>query len=252
MGRQADAVRKSGVEGLKIHIVCDNNPCEEGLETPWGFSALIAGAEKTILFDTGPGTALVNNLGQLGIEPANIDAVVLSHIHGDHTGGLRHFLEKNHKVAVYLLESFPRKLKDTIEARGAEVVEVKGPLRICDNVFSTGRVGRLLKEQALVIMTDMGTVVVTGCAHPGILRILGAARDLTGEDVAMVVGGFHLEWSTKWRIKGIIGAFKRLGVRHVGVCHCTGERARGLFKERFGSNYIDVGAGKVISVGDLG
>jgi len=157
---------------MTITVVCDNNPYKEGLETAWGFSAVISGAEKTILFDTGgDGSMLLGNMDKLGIEPQSIDLVVLSHIHGDHTGGLNSFIEKNTNVPVYLPKSFSKKFKDNVVNFGAKVVEVEGPLEICENVYSTGQVGRLIQEQSLIIRTDKGLVVMVGCAHPAIMKI---------------------------------------------------------------------------------
>lgn len=237
---------------MTITIVCDNNAYREGLETAWGFSALIVGAEKTILFDTdGDGSMLLGNMEKLGIDPQSIDLVVLSHIHGDHTGGLDGFLEKNSKITVYLPKSFPTKFKDNVQGYGVKTVEIEQSLKICENVYSTGQLGRLIKEQALIVRTERGLVVITGCAHPGIVKIVNAAKEQLKEDILLVMGGFHFEWSTKGKIEKIISAFKQLGVRYVGPCHCTGDKARGLFEEHFGENYINVGAGKVVTTADL-
>jgi 7,8-dihydropterin-6-yl-methyl-4-(beta-D-ribofuranosyl)aminobenzene 5'-phosphate synthase len=238
---------------ISITVTYDNNACEQGLETDWGFAAFITGTEKTILFDTGPSKAnsLLDNMQKLAIEPDSVDVVVLSHIHGDHTGGLDSFLEKNPNVTVYLPVSFPKKLKDNARDRGAKIVEVKESLQICENVYSTGRLGKWIKEQSLIIRTDKGLVVITGCAHPGIVNIVSKAKELIKDDILLVMGGFHLEWATKGGIEKIISTFKRLGVRCVGPCHCSGHKARSLFEKHFGSSYINTGAGKVITLADL-
>ncbi len=236
---------------LRVTVVYDNNPYKEGLETAWGFACLVSGAEKTILFDTGGGRSLLDNMEKLTIEPNSIDTVVLSHIHGDHTGGLGSFLEKNSNVAVYLPESFPAKFKDNVRDKGAKIVEVEQSLEICENVYSTGRLGTLRKEQSLVIRTEAGLVVITGCGHPGIVKIVKTAKKLLKENILLVVGGFHLEWATRGKIEKIISAFKQFNVRYVGPCHCTGEKARTLFEKHFGKNYINIGAGKVITLTDL-
>ena len=90
-----------------ITVICDNYPYKEGLNTSWGFSCLIKGLEKTILFDTGvSGTILLANMTKLGIHPEDIDLVVLSHDHDDHVGGLPGFLEKYHDVTVYFPNTF--------------------------------------------------------------------------------------------------------------------------------------------------
>jgi 7,8-dihydropterin-6-yl-methyl-4-(beta-D-ribofuranosyl)aminobenzene 5'-phosphate synthase len=239
------------MQDINIKIVCDNNPHKEGLETGWGFSCLVGGPEKTILFDTGPGGSLLGNMEKLAIEPQSIDAVVLSHIHPDHTGGLESFLEKNPEVAVYLPGSFPTRFKDEVQKNGAKVVEVEQPMKICTDVHSTGQHGRWIKEQALIIRTERGLIVISGCAHPGIVNIVTAAKDLMKDNILLVMGGFHLEWTGKGKIEKVISVFKHLQVRYVGPCHGSGDNARSMFEEYFGRNYIKLGAGKVITMADL-
>jgi len=234
-----------------ITVVYDNNPYKQGLETGWGFSAFITGLEKTILFDSGQDRSLLNNMEQLEIEPDSVDIVILSHIHPDHTGGLGGFLEKNPKMVVYLPKSFPRKFKDNVQGQGAEIVEIKKPMKICEDVYSTGQLGKWIREQSLIIQTDKGPILITGCAHPGIVNIVDAAKDLIKGNILLVMGGFHLEWATKAKIEKIISAFKQWNVLNVGPCHCTGDKARGLFEKHFGSNYISIGVGKVITLADL-
>ena len=102
-----------------------------------------------------------------------------------------------------------------------------------------------------MVRTDKGLVIVTGCAHPGIVNIVKKAKGLVKGDILLVMGGFHLEWASKGKIKTIISSFEELGVRYVGPCHCTGEKSRLLFKEHFGDNYLEVGAGKTIKATDL-
>lgn len=247
-----ESATKADIEKLTIKVVYDNNPYIEGLETAWGFSALITGTEKTILFDTGgDGALLLRNMDKLAIEPNSIDVVALSHIHGDHTGGLAKLLEKNSNITVCLPESFPKKFKEDVIKQKAKVVEVGKSIKICQGVYSTGQIGTWIKEQALVIQTDNGVIVITGCAHPGIVKIVKTAKDLFIDDILFVMGGFHLEWMPKIRINRIISSFNKLQVRYVGPCHCTGNRARRLFEEHFGENYISVGAGKVIKISEL-
>jgi len=251
MNKQTKTVATPGIHNLNITVIYDNNPYEKELETDWGFAAIINGAEKTVLFDTGGGDLLLDNMQKLSIEPNSIEVVALSHIHPDHTGGLDSFLEKNSNVTVYLPKSFPKKFKDNVQGYGARIVEVKESMQICENAYSTGLSGTLIKEQALIIRTDKGLVVLNGCAHPGIVNIVKTVKDLMKDDILLVMGGFHLEWATKGRIEKIISAFKKLGLQYVGPCHCSGYKARVLFEERFGDNYVNIGAGKVIALTDL-
>jgi 7,8-dihydropterin-6-yl-methyl-4-(beta-D-ribofuranosyl)aminobenzene 5'-phosphate synthase len=252
MNEETEAISALGIKDLTITVVYDNNPYKQGLETAWGFSAFLTGPEKTILFDTGgDGSLLLSNMEKLAVDPNKIDIAVLSHIHGDHTGGLGSFLEKNPNVTVYLPKSFPTKFKDNVQARRSKIVEVEQPLKICENVYSTGQLGKWIKEQSLVIRTERGLIIITGCAHPGIVKIVNTAKDFLKDDILLVMGGFHLEWATKGKIEKIISAFKQWHVRYVGPCHCTGDKARALFEKHFGENYISIGAGKVITMADL-
>jgi 7,8-dihydropterin-6-yl-methyl-4-(beta-D-ribofuranosyl)aminobenzene 5'-phosphate synthase len=240
------------VRDLEITVVYDNNHYKEGLETAWGFSCLITGAYKTIFFDTGgDGSLLLGNMKVMGIDPGQIDLIVLSHIHGDHVGGLRSILEKNPDVIVYLPESFPKHFKEDVKLYGAKVINISGPLKISENVYSTGEIGTWIKEQSLIVQTENGIIVITGCAHPGIVEIVKRAKDLIRDDVLLVIGGYHLGNKGKGEIEEIIKGFKKLGVRYVGPCHCTGDKARQLFQWEYQENYIDVGVGKVITLNDL-
>jgi 7,8-dihydropterin-6-yl-methyl-4-(beta-D-ribofuranosyl)aminobenzene 5'-phosphate synthase len=241
------------MQNLTITVVYDNNPYKEELETSWGFSCVIKGAEKTILFDTGEyGSLLLDNMRKLAIEPNSIETIVLSHIHGDHTGGLDDFLKEKNDVEVYVLKSFPEKFKEKVRGYGSKVIEVERDCKICENVYSTGQLGRFVKEQSLIIKMDKGLIVITGCAHPGIIKILNRAKGILKEDIFVVVGGFHLEWAMKGRIKKTISAFKKLAVRYAGPCHCGGNKAKALFEKHFGENYINIGAGKVITPANFG
>ena len=243
---------RTAIKNLSITVSYDNNPYKERLTTAWGFSCVIRGTEKTILFDTGgDGSILLTNLEELGINPKEIDLVVLSHIHGDHVGGLPSFLRKNPEVVVYLPKSFPKGFKDGVKEYGAKVVEVQGPLKICQEVYSTGELGTWIKEQSLIIYTEKGMIVITGCAHPGIIRIVDKAKGLVKDDVLLVMGGFHLGGESKGEIEKIVSSFRKLGVSYVGPCHCSGDAARQLFKKEYGENFINVGVGRVVTMNDL-
>jgi 7,8-dihydropterin-6-yl-methyl-4-(beta-D-ribofuranosyl)aminobenzene 5'-phosphate synthase len=251
MNQQSSDVSPLDINNLSITVVYDNNPYKQELQAEWGFSAYITGPDKTILFDTGGSSLLLDNMEKLKIEPNSIDIVVLSHIHADHTGGLSSFLEKNSNITIYPLESFPAEFKENARSYGAEIVEVNEPLQICENTHSTGQIGTTIKEQSLIIRTTKGLVIITGCAHPGIVKIITKAKELLKDDILLVMGGFHLRVATKSDIENIISSFKQLGVHYVAPTHCTGDKARKLFAQHFGQNYIDIGTGKTITTTDM-
>jgi len=235
---------------LRLTIVYDNNEYDPCLETKWGFSCLIEGFEKAVLFDTGgDGATLVSNMKKLKIDPVEIDAVVLSHIHGDHVGGLSGFVEENSDVIVYLPQSFPGSFKDSVRSFGAQVEEVSEAKELFTGVYTTGELGNGIKEQSLIVTSSQGLVVITGCAHPGVVNIVRKAKDMLAEKpVYLVIGGFHLAGAATPQIESVIEGFRQLGVRKVAPCHCSGDETRKLFKEEYKENYIDSGAGKIITL----
>jgi 7,8-dihydropterin-6-yl-methyl-4-(beta-D-ribofuranosyl)aminobenzene 5'-phosphate synthase len=213
-------------ESLTITIVYDNNAYDERLKSAWGFSALVAYQDHRLLFDTGgDGLTLMKNMRILGIDPSQIESVVLSHAHGDHTGGLSTLMESGARPIVYLLPSFPTAFKNPL-AKTTEVIDVTPGLLIADDIFSTGELGRSIPEQALVILTDQGLVVITGCAHPGIVEILEQVQTMFNGSVLLVLGGFHLGSKSNAQIAAILRDFRRLGVERVAPCHCTGDMCK--------------------------
>jgi len=230
----------------QIMIIYDNYPFDERLHPAWGFSCLVRLAETTILFDTGgDGSTLLHNMRQLGIDPGEVDTVVLSHIHGDHVGGLSDFLKQNSAVTVYLPQSFPKSFKEQVTSPGAKVAEVSEAREIFTGVYTTGELGDGTKEQSLIVTTSQGLVVITGCAHPGVVNIIRKAKDVVPDArVYLVMGGFHLLGASLARIESIIDKFGQLSVAKVAPCHCSGDETRRLFEERYGEDYIKSGVGK--------
>lgn len=235
-----------------IIVVFDNNPYKKGVESGWGFSCLIEGMEKTVLFDTGAdGNILLDNLEKLGIDPETVETLVLSHAHSDHVGGVYNFLQENPKVTVYLPESFPESFKDHTRQYGADIIEIKKSVEIMKGVYSTGEMGVGLKEQSLIIRTPKGMVIITGCAHPGIVKTVKRAKELFDDNVLFVMGGYHLTTKSRSEVETIISDMKKLGVRYVGPCHCTGDKARDLFQQAYWEHFISIGVGKKVDVKEL-
>ncbi len=234
---------------IKMTIFYDNYVYTEGTKSAWGFSCLIEGMEKTILFDTGAKPeVLMHNVNQLKVDLKKVDQVVISHDHWDHTGGLFTVLEKKTNIPVYLPYSFPYDFVRKVEKAKATVVPVNKPVEICKNVFLTGEMGDQIKEQSMILNTAHGLVVVTGCSHQGIVNIVKKAKEILNKDVYLVFGGFHLMGHSEEQVKSIIREFKQLGVKKCGPTHCTGDKPIQMFKEAYGDNYVKIGTGRVLEV----
>ena len=208
---------------MKITVVYDNEVRKAGLRGGHGFSALVEDVEVSpLLFDTGAdGPALLHNMRELNIDPQDIRIIVISHAHGDHTGGLSEILKMNKIAELYLPSSFRGAFP------GRKVTVVKRPVQIRENVFSTGELEGV--EQSLVFKTDKGIFVLTGCAHPGMESILAAAAEF-GE-LYGIAGGFH----------GFRDFKVFNGLSLIYPCHCTvyKQEIRDLFKDKT----LECGAG---------
>jgi 7,8-dihydropterin-6-yl-methyl-4-(beta-D-ribofuranosyl)aminobenzene 5'-phosphate synthase len=231
---------------MKFIIVYDNRTLDPNLTSGWGFSCLVG---DDLLFDTGgDGRTLLSNMYKMGIDPAGIRTVVLSHAHGDHTGGLGALLGTGVRPTVYVPRSFPARFKADVRSL-TTLVEVHGPVEIRPSIHTTGEVGRGLVEQALAVETGDGLVVVTGCAHPGVVKMVRRAKESAGDEVYLVMGGFHLGGTSQRQVKAVIADFRQLGVQRVAPCHCTGDRAIRVFAEEYGDDFIETGAGMVLDIG---
>jgi len=204
---------------MKITIVYDNR-AHSGLKSGWGFSCL-AETTKKLLFDTGDsGKKLIYNLHQLHIAPETIDGVLISHDHWDHTGGLKELLKLNSKAEVFRPTSFSK------------------PTQIYEGIYSTGALGSSIKEQSLVVETQKGNLVITGCAHPGLENIIEISREL-GE-IYGVVGGFH----------GFSKLEKLRGIKLIAPCHCT--KFSQKIRAKYPHEFRQIKAGSIIEIQKAG
>ena len=229
---------------IALISVYDNYRVNPELKTAWGFATVIRTPKELILFDTGGNSEiLLSNMEKLGIDPASIKKVVISHIHGDHVGGLEGFLERNNNVVVFIPISFPQSIKNTIIQKGAKFVEISASRKISDFVYTTGELYGPPKEQSLIIDSKKGLVVITGCAHPGIVDIVKRAEELMKRDkVYLVLGGFHHPPLS------CVKEFKKLRVEKVAPSHCTGDLAREAFRKEYKEDFIEYGVGKIIEI----
>lgn len=232
-----------------LTVVYNNVAGERGFATGWGFSCLVQGYEKTILFDTGKdGQVLLENLRRARFDPAGIDALVLSHAHEDHAGGVKDLLARNGSIEVYCPESFPSGMKEEMKKRCKALHEVREPVQVCEGAWTTGILGTEVEEQALVLDSPRGLAVVTGCAHPGIVRIARFAKEHFQRNVYLVTGGFHLGKADEKRMQWIARNLKELGVVKIGPSHCTGDFAINELEMAWGKGFVRLGCGGKISL----
>ncbi|MBY0462516.1 MAG: MBL fold metallo-hydrolase [Alphaproteobacteria bacterium] len=230
----------------KFTIVYDNNDFDHQLKTDWGFGCVIQYDEHCILFDTGAkADVLLENLKAASIDPKSINKIVVSHKHWDHKGGLLEFTEINPDVEVYLPIDFPKNSLKILEKRCKKVERVKKSRAIDsqEKLFLIRTRSVWVKEQSLAVRTSSGVVVVTGCSHSGIHRIVKKAKKITGMDMYGALGGFHLFRKAPSKIWKTVNALKAAGIQKVSPCHCTGQEGFRIFKEAFPENYTTSGVG---------
>lgn len=237
--------------GISITVLFDNCPFREGIQEGWGFSCLVEGAGNRILFDTGArGDVLLSNMEELAISPTDISLVVISHFHGDHTGGLDGFLTANSGVIIYCPAVAGGHFREGILQAGARVAEVPFISQIQPGVWLVPGEGRSFEELALVLETDRGLVVITGCAHPGLETFVREIRDFSQDHILLLMGGFHLEVRSNVEIKAITDMLKNNGLVFCAPCHCSGKTAKTMFRNAF-RGYMETGAGARIELKDL-
>jgi 7,8-dihydropterin-6-yl-methyl-4-(beta-D-ribofuranosyl)aminobenzene 5'-phosphate synthase len=190
----------------------------------------------------------MNNVAVLKVDIKKVELIVISHNHGDHTGGLPAVLELNPNVTVFFPVSFPPEFGRRVTSLKARAQTVDKPVEICRDVFLTGEMGDEIKEQSLIIDSPSGLIIVTGCSHQGIVNILRRAKEMLDKPIHLIFGGFHLGNKSDTEMQEIIAAFQELKVEKCGATHCTGNRAIAMFKKAFGEKYVPMGTGKVIEI----
>jgi len=245
-----------------------------------GLSILIEMDSTSILLDTGQSLSVNYNADILGIDLTKIDKIVLSHGHGDHTGGLRQLLQKLRKEVEIIAHpdiwapkygrrqgqpdryiGIPFQQAD-LESLGARFNLTRELVKMADNITTTGEVpmvtdfeaidphlfvkkgpdfipDELLDDQAIIVNTGSGLVVVLGCAHRGMINTLYHAQKLTGvKEIRLVIGGSHLIGASEEKIWQTIAALKELGIGRIGISHCTGLPAAAIMAQEFGENFF--------------
>jgi 7,8-dihydropterin-6-yl-methyl-4-(beta-D-ribofuranosyl)aminobenzene 5'-phosphate synthase len=256
------------------------------MQKDWGFSAYIEYGGKRILFDAGNDAEIfAHNVQAKGIDLTTLDFAVVSHRHGDHTSGLNHLMTVNPDVPIYVPkenfgvfgaalpgtfykrdESLPREMRyfdgnppETLHFGSAwpqgdftsitETTEVAPGFHLILLKGSWG-VDLDVMEISLAIDTPDGIVLVVGCSHPTIEKIVEAARSVIDKPIHLVLGGTHLLPATPEEISRIATALRdEWQVAWLAPAHCTGEPAFAILKESFGDRYLYAGLGTTLELG---
>lgn len=255
-------------QNLDITIICDNYVDKPVLKAMHGFSCLVEYQELKIIFDTGQGSDFVDNLIKLGIHKYHIDALILSHGHYDHTGGLK-FLDQNIDCKILahkniFLEHF-KKQNGNYKNIGIDKNSIPEKLKInlfdekteiFKNIYFSGSIAKkyninrdenlfckidgsyekdIFKDEVyLALDTKGGLVIVTGCSHRGIENIIEDAEEKFQKHIYAIIGGFHLFRSEIKEIENVADYIKGKDIDKVITGHCTGLEATGIFKSILG------------------
>ena len=268
----------------RITILHDSFGRRADLRKDWGFSALIEFGGRRILFDAGnDARTFADNTDALGIDLRSLDFAVISHRHGDHTSGLNHVLGLNPAIAIYTPDETygvfgsslpgvfyprcpalpvhmqyydghpPETIRHGTPWPGARFAWVKETTELVPDVWAVSVVSevpgtREMRELSLALRTSNGLVLVAGCSHPGIERILAASRSVH-DRVDAIFGGLHLVLTDEVEVQRIAYALRDdWRVRQIAPGHCTGEPAFLALSEVFGNRYVYAGLGDSVDL----
>ncbi|KAF2956921.1 MBL fold metallo-hydrolase [Marinitoga sp. 38H-ov] len=232
---------------MKITSIVDNFKIHPLLKRDWGISILIE-SEKKILFDTGADYRILeHNIKHLGLDLEYIDALFLSHDHDDHTGGLDFVLDKFNVKKAYIPSNFSNDLINKLEKKTKvnmceKVVEIK------KNIYSTGTFDENVSEHSLVLKTNNGLIVITGCAHPKIESILEFSKEYFNDKIYAAIGGFHFYKLYEEKLYVRLDRIKKIGVDYILPSHCTGIESINVMNVEFKDRIIKFGVGSKIEI----
>jgi 7,8-dihydropterin-6-yl-methyl-4-(beta-D-ribofuranosyl)aminobenzene 5'-phosphate synthase len=238
---------------VKVTTLVDNDVWKRGLASSWGLSLYVEinreEERHIVLMDTsGSFDALFKNASKLEVNLSNIEAVFISHWHGDHCGSLSHVLPLlRQSTTVYVPSKNFFGMRKIRAADGAAMV-CSDPAELMEGVTSTGEIGGWTSEHSLVMNAkNKGLVILTGCAHPGIIRTVKRAQQVSGiSKVYAVIGGFHIS-STREGIN-VAKFLHEIAVKLVSPCHCTGVNAKIAIANVMKERYVENGSGQVFSI----
>lgn len=244
------------VLGVTITTVVDNQVAQSGLSNVWGLSLhaniQFPGRTEALLMDTcGSAQVFRHNVQALGLDFTNLRAIVITHFHHDHFGAIEPALELiQHTDLVAYLPTRHEALEASLSKCGIRRMFAEEAHLIRSGVSTTGALGpKKLKEQGVVVNVEsVGLVLLIGCAHPKVGRLLQAAKKVfPGRPVYAVIGGFHLKTEEEGIAVGEL--FKQEGVKLVSPCHCTKKNAKDAIRAIVGDDvYRKNGSGTTFTI----
>jgi 7,8-dihydropterin-6-yl-methyl-4-(beta-D-ribofuranosyl)aminobenzene 5'-phosphate synthase len=274
-------------QASRATVLFDAFGAPSGLKRGWGYSAFIEHGGRRILFDTGGNTKdFAANASALGVDLKKLDFVALSHRHNDHTAGLNHVLRENPAVTIYtpvegagfgsplppglttLIKRQVAAVPDDLRYFGgnppdenradppwesAHFVQITTPREVLPGFFliatQSDKGGtREMNEISLLVRTAMGGVVVVGCSHPGIEKILDAVIKIEPR-IYSVLGGFHLVDASDAEVTEMIMRFRdKWRIERMAAGHCTGQFAFAEMVRIYGANFDHAGVGAVVAL----
>jgi 7,8-dihydropterin-6-yl-methyl-4-(beta-D-ribofuranosyl)aminobenzene 5'-phosphate synthase len=233
--------------GLRIIYLYDNTAAVPGVTADWGFACLVEGRGARVLFDTGTKPeVLTHNARVLQVDLGRLDAVVLSHDHGDHTAGFP-ALGPRPGLPVFYAQGFNPTVVAALRGSGAKLVPVSKSVQVLPGFRTSDEFGTTIREEALIVDARDGLVVIVGCSHPGIVTMLRQIKTSSGRPIHTIVGGFHLGQASADEVARIVADVRELGLVRVGATHCTGAEAIRVFKGAYGGHFIPGGVGTVVT-----
>lgn len=271
---------------LEAVILRDNTAAGDGLKAGHGLAMLLRTPAGRVIFDTGDSDETWENADAMGIDLAQVCCVALSHGHYDHTNGLPPLLQRLGGVMVTAHPDVfqPRyadrgggereyigmpATREELEATGAVFRLSADPVPVAPGIITTGSIRRVsdlapvsphllverngsvveddfIDDLSLIARSDEGDVLLTGCAHAGLVNIVAHATELTGRCPTSIAGGTHLARESEERIKLVAEDIYERGVRQVVPMHCSGERGADLLEKHFAGETLRAGVGITI------
>jgi 7,8-dihydropterin-6-yl-methyl-4-(beta-D-ribofuranosyl)aminobenzene 5'-phosphate synthase len=237
------------LNSVRVTTLVENDVWKTGLTFSWGISLYVEtykGEERhTVLMDTsGSFATLSNNASKLDMKLSGVEAVFISHWHGDHCGSLSHVLPLlRRSTPVYVPSENSSGIRKIKEAGGAPMI-CSEPIEFMEGVISTGEIGGWTSEHSLLTnVKDKGLVILTGCGHPGIVNIVKRAQQVSGVSRALaVIGGFHISVREALETADLL---RKIGAELVSPCHCTSGNVKRVLSDKLGKRCVKNGSGKI-------